>query len=117
MKRLTLLLFFFVYLSGCTFDLTPTFYVRDLQNVVSNRQEIEIPIFVKLPTSDADSCKSEIGQVLGILEIYQIKGILQSCSSDEAGIFAVANVEFTASIVWSEGKTPNNFSWNSSFGD
>ena len=91
--------------------------MRDIQDVMFDKQEIDIPILVKLPSSDVDSCQTEIGQVLGILETFQIKGILQSCSSDEAGIFAVANVEFTASIVWSEGKTPNNFSWNSSFGD
>ena len=110
MKLIILLLSLFICLAGCNFDLTPTFYVRDIQDVISDKQEIEIPIFVKLPSSDVDSCQAEIGQVLGILETYQIKGTLQSCSSDEVGMFAFANVKFTASLVWSEGQTPNNFS-------
>ena len=56
-----------------------------------------------------DSCNSEIGQVIGILNTYGIDGILQSCSADENKLFATANVEFTASVVYSETSLAKNF--------
>ena len=89
-------------LPACNFNLTPTFYIRDIQDVISDKKDIEIPIFIKLPASDVDSCNSEIGQVVGILSTYGIDATLQSCSSDENNLFATANVEFIASVVFSE---------------
>jgi hypothetical protein len=89
-------------LSACNFNVTPTFYVRDIQDVAADKQPIEIPIFLKLPASDVDSCNSEIGQVLGILRNYGMNGTLQSCSLDEDNFFALANVEFSASVVYSQ---------------
>ena len=73
--------------------------MRDIQEVISEKLEFELPIFVKLPSSDLDSLEAEIEQVLGILETYQIKDALQFCSWHEAGMFALANVEFAASII------------------
>ena len=96
-------------LSACNFNITPTFYIRDIQDVISDKKDIEIPIFIKLPASDVDSCNSEIGQVIGILNTYGIDGILQSCSADENNLFATANVEFTASVVYSETSQVKNF--------
>ena len=96
-------------LSACNFNITPTFYIRDIQDVVSDKKDIEIPIFIKLPASDVDSCSSEIGQVIGILNTYGIDGTLQSCSADENNLFATANVEFTASVVYSETSQVKNF--------
>ena len=98
-----------VSLSACNFNITPTFYIRDIQDVISDKKDIEIPIFIKLPASDVDSCNSEIGQVIGILNTYGIDGILQSCSADENNLFATANVEFTASVVYSETSEVENF--------
>ena len=97
-----------VSLSACNFNITPTFYIRDIQDVISDKKDIEIPIFIKLPASDVDSCNSEIGQVIGILNTYGIDGILQSCSADENNLFATANVEFTASVVYSETSQVKN---------
>ena len=54
-------------LSACNFNITPTFYIRDIQDVIYDKKDIEIPIFIKLPASDVDSCNSEIGQVIGCL--------------------------------------------------
>jgi len=96
-------------LSACNFNVTPTFYIRDLQDVISNNQPIDIPIFLKIPTSDVDSCNSEIGQVLGILTTHGLNGTLLSCSADEDNFFAVANVEFTASVVPSKFSQADNF--------
>ena len=96
-------------LSACNFNITPTFYIRDIQDVISDKKDIEIPIFIKLPASDVDSCNSDIGQVIGILNTYGIDGILQSCSMDENNLFATANVEFTASVVYSEISQVKNF--------
>ena len=89
-------------LAACNFNVTPTFYVRDIQDVVADKQPIEIPIFLKLPASDVDSCNSEVGQVLGILRNYGMNGTLQSCSLDDDNFFALANVEFSASVVYSQ---------------
>ena len=88
--------------SACNFNVTPTFYVRDIQDVVADKQPIDIPIFLKLPASDVDSCNSEIGQVLGILRNYGMNGTLQSCSLDEDNFFALANVEFSATVFYSQ---------------
>ena len=96
-------------LPACNFNLTPTFYIRDIQDVISDKKDIEIPIFIKLPASDVDSCNSEIGQVVGILSTYGIDATLQSCSSDENNLFATANVEFIASVVFSEMSQVENF--------
>ena len=96
-------------LPACNFNLTPTFYIRDFQDVISDKKDIEIPIFIKLPASDVDSCNSEIGQVVGILSTYEIDATLQSCSSDENNLFATANVEFIASVVFSETSRVENF--------
>ena len=96
-------------LSACNFNVTPTFYIRDLQDVMSNNQPIDIPIFLKIPTSDVDSCNSEIGQVLGILTTHGLNGTLLSCSADEDNFFAVANVEFIASVVPSKFSQADNF--------
>jgi len=96
-------------LPACNFNLTPTFYIRDIQDVISDKKDIEIPIFIKLPASDVDSCNSEIGQVVGILSTYGIDATLQSCSSDENNLFATANVEFIASVVFSETSRVENF--------
>ena len=96
-------------LSACNFNVTPTFYIRDLQDVMSNNQPIDIPIFLKIPASDVDSCNSEIGQVLGILTTHGMNGTLLSCSADEDNFFAVANVEFIASVVPSKFSQADNF--------
>ena len=109
MVRLIVFLTIMMSLSACNFNITPTFYIRDIQDVVSDKKDIEIPIFIKLPASDVDSCSSEIGQVIGILNTYGIAGILQSCSADENNLFATANVEFTASVVYSETSQVKNF--------
>lgn len=109
MVRLIVFLTIMMSLSACNFNITPTFYIRDIQDVVSDKKDIEIPIFIKLPASDVDSCSSEIGQVIGILNTYGIDGILQSCSADENNLFATANLEFTASVVYSETSQVKNF--------
>lgn len=109
MVRLIVFLTIMMSLSACNFNITPTFYIRDIQDVVSDKKDIEIPIFIKLPASDVDSCSSEIGQVIGILNTYDIAGVLQSCSADENNLFATANVEFTASVVYSETSQVKNF--------
>lgn len=96
-------------LSACNFNVTPTFYFRDVQDVMLNNQPIDIPIFLKIPASDVDSCNSEIGQVLGILTTHGMDGTLLSCSTDEDNFFAVANVEFTASVVPSKFSQADNF--------
>ena len=98
-----------ITLSACNFNVTPTFYVRDVQDVISDNQPIDIPIFLKIPASDVDSCNSEIGQVLGILTTHGMNGTLLSCSTDEDNFFAVANVEFTASLVPSKFSQADNF--------
>ena len=58
-------------LSACNFNVTPTFYIRDVQDAISDKKPIDIPIFLKIPASDVDSCNSEIGQVLGILKTME----------------------------------------------
>lgn len=109
MLRFFLLIAAILSLTACNFNLTPTFYIRDIQDVISDKKDIEIPIFIKLPASDVDSCNSEIGQVVGILSTYEIDATLQSCSSDENNLFATANVEFIASVVFSETSRVENF--------
>ena len=109
MLRFFLLIAAILSLTACNFNLTPTFYIRDIQDVISDKKDIEIPIFIKLPASDVDSCNSEIGQVVGILSTYGIDATLQSCSSDENNLFATANVEFMASVVFSEISRVENF--------
>ena len=109
MLRFFLLTAAILSLPACNFNLTPTFYIRDIQDVISDKKDIEIPIFIKLPASDVDSCNSEIGQVVGILSTYEIDATLQSCSSDENNLFATANVEFIASVVFSETSRVENF--------
>ncbi len=109
MLRFFLLIAAILSLPACNFNLTPTFYIRDIQDVISDKKDIEIPIFIKLPASDVDSCNSEIGQVVGILSTYEIDATLQSCSSDENNLFATANVEFIASVVFSETSRVENF--------
>ena len=109
MLRFFLLIAAILSLPACNFNLTPTFYIRDIQDVISDKKDIEIPIFIKLPASDVDSCNSEIGQVVGILSTYGIDATLQSCSSDENNLFATANVEFIASVVFSETSRVENF--------
>ena len=109
MLRFFLLIVAILSLPACNFNLTPTFYIRDIQDVISDKKDIEIPIFIKLPASDVDSCNSEIGQVVGILSTYEIDATLQSCSSDENNLFATANVEFIASVVFSETSRVENF--------
>ena len=109
MLRFFLLIAAILSLTACNFNLTPTFYIRDIQDVISDKKDIEIPIFIKLPASDVDSCNSEIGQVVGILSTYGIDATLQSCSSDENNLFATANVEFIASVVFSETSRVENF--------
>ena len=109
MLRFFLLIAAILSLTACNFNLTPTFYIRDIQDVISDKKDIEIPIFIKLPASDVDSCNSEIGQVVGILSTYGIDATLQSCSSDENNLFATANVEFIASVVFSEMSRVENF--------
>ena len=109
MLRFFLLIAAILSLTACNFNLTPTFYIRDIQDVISDKKDIEIPIFIKLPASDVDSCNSEIGQVVGILSTYEINATLQSCSSDENNLFATANVEFIASVVFSEISRVENF--------
>ena len=96
-------------LSACNFNVTPTFYIRDVQEVMSANQPIDIPIFLKIPASDVDSCNSEIGQVLGILTTHGLDGTLLSCSTDEDNFFAIANVEFIASVVPSKFSQADNF--------
>ena len=98
MTRFVFFVAIMVSLSACNFNITPTFYIRDIQDVISDKQDIEIPIFIKLPASDVDSCNSEIGQVIGILDTYGIDGTLQSCTADENNLFATANVEFLSLI-------------------
>ena len=34
-------------LASCNFNVTPTFYVRDVQDVISDNKAIDIPIFLK----------------------------------------------------------------------
>ena len=96
-------------LASCNFNVTPTFYIRDVKDVISDNKGIDIPIFLKIPTTDVDSCKSEIGQVLGILSTHGMDGTLQSCSTDEDNFFAIANVEFRASVIPSKFSQADNF--------
>ena len=109
MARYIFFISIMVSLTACNFNITPTFYIRDIQDVISDKKDIEIPIFIKLPGSTVDSCNSEIGQVIGILNTYGIDGTLQSCSADEDNLFATANVEFIASVVYSEASQVKNF--------
>ena len=96
-------------LASCNFNVTPTFYVRDVQDVISDNKAIDIPIFLKIPATDVDSCNSEIGQVLGILSTHGMDGTLLSCSTDEANFFAIANVEFMATVIPSKFSQADNF--------
>ena len=96
-------------LASCNFNVTPTFYVRDVQDVISDNKAIDIPIFLKIPATDVDSCKSEIGQVLGILSTHGMDGTLLSCSTDEDNFFAIANVEFMATVIPSKFSQADNF--------
>ena len=92
MRKFTVIILLCV-LSACQFNVTPTFYVRDIQDVIASRDFINLPIFMQVPASSMDDCQSEIGQVLGILETYGMIGKLQSCNSDESALFATANIE------------------------
>ena len=96
-------------LASCNFNVTPTFYIRDVKDVISDNKAIDIPIFLKIPATDVDSCNSEIGQVLGILSTHGMDGTLQSCSTDEDNFFAIANVEFMASVIPSKFSQADNF--------
>jgi hypothetical protein len=96
-------------LASCNFNVTPTFYVRDVQDVISDNKAIDIPIFLKIPATDVDSCNSEIGQVLGILSTHGMDGTLLSCSTDEDNFFAIANVEFMATVLPSKFSQADNF--------
>lgn len=96
-------------LASCNFNVTPTFYIRDVKDVISDNKAIDIPIFLKIPATDVDSCNSEIGQVLGILSTHGMDGTLQSCSTDEDNFFAIANVEFMASVIPSKFSMADNF--------
>ena len=96
-------------LASCNFKVTPTFYVRDVQDVISDNKAIDIPIFLKIPATDVDSCNSEIGQVLGILSTHGMDGTLLSCSTDEDNFFAIANVEFMATVIPSKFSQADNF--------
>ena len=96
-------------LASCNFNVTPTFYIRDVKDVISDNKAIDIPIFLKIPATDVDSCNSEIGQVLGILSTHGMDGTLQSCSTDENNFFAIANVEFMASVIPSKFSQADNF--------
>ena len=96
-------------LASCNFNVTPTFYVRDVQDVISDNKAIDIPIFLKIPATDVDSCNSEIGQVLGILSTHGMDGTLLSCSTDEDNFFAIANVEFMATVIPSKFSQADNF--------
>ena len=95
--------------ASCNFNVTPTFYVRDVQDVISDNKAIDIPIFLKIPATDVDSCNSEIGQVLGILSTHGMDGTLLSCSTDEDNFFAIANVEFMATVIPSKFSQADNF--------
>ena len=75
-------------ISGCQLDVTPTFYIRDMQDVIDGDAPIELPLFMSVPTSSIDECQSEIGQVLGILNTFGMEGELQSCVQDEGGFFS-----------------------------
>ena len=107
--RFLLSLVFLFALASCNFNVTPTFYIRDVKDVISDNKGIDIPIFLKIPATDVDSCNSEIGQVLGILSTHGMDGILQSCSTDEDNFFAIANVEFMASVIPSKFSQADNF--------
>ena len=96
-------------MASCNFNVTPTFYVRDVQDVISDNKAIDIPIFLKIPATDVDSCNSEIGQVLGILSTHGMDGTLLSCSTDEDNFFAIANVEFMATVIPSKFSQADNF--------
>ena len=96
-------------MASCNFNVTPTFYVRDVQDVISDNKAIDIPIFLKIPATDVDSCNSEIGQVLGILSTHGMDGKLLSCSTDEDNFFAIANVEFMATVIPSKFSQADNF--------
>ena len=96
-------------LASCNFNVTPTFYIRDVKDVISDNKAIDIPIFLKIPATDVDSCNSEIGQVLGILSTHGMDGTLQYCSTDEDNFFAIANVEFMASVIPSKFSQADNF--------
>ena len=89
----------FCFLSACQFDVTPTFYVRDIQDVIEAGDTISVPLVMSVPASSLDECQSEIGQVLGILQTFGIKGEMQSCSTDENNIFAVARIELEAAVM------------------
>ena len=107
--RFLLSLVFLFALASCNFNVTPTFYIRDVKDVISDNKGIDIPIFLKIPATDVDSCNSEIGQVLGILSTHGMDGTLQSCSTDEDNFFAIANVEFMASVIPSKFSQADDF--------
>ena len=75
----------FFAISGCQLDVTPTFYIRDMQDVIDGDTPIELPLFMSVPTSSIDECQSEISQVLGILNTFGMEGDLQSCVQGEGG--------------------------------
>ena len=93
MVRFILFVAIFVSLSACNFNITPTFYIRDIQDVISDKKDIEIPIFIKLPASDVDSCNSEIGQVIGILDTYSgnTLSVISGSNNSTSGCSATVN--------------------------
>jgi hypothetical protein len=107
MRKFTVIILLSV-LSACQFNVTPTFYVRDIQDVIASRDPINLPIFMQVPASSMDDCQSEIGQVLGILETYGMIGKLQSCNSDESALFATANIELEASVMRVDDQNQDN---------
>ena len=107
MRKFTAIILLCV-LSACQFNVTPTFYVRDIQDVIASRDPINLSIFMQVPASSMDDCQSEIGQVLGILETYGMIGKLQSCNSDESALFATANIELEASVMQVDDQNKDN---------
>ena len=107
MRKFTAIILLCV-LSACQFNVTPTFYVRDIQDVIASRDPINLPIFMQVPASSMDDCQSEIGQVLGILETYGMIGKLPSCNSDESALFATANIELEASVMRVDDQNQDN---------
>ena len=74
-------------ISGCQLDVTPTFYIRDMKDVIDGDTPIELPLFMSVPTSSIDECQSEISQVLGILNTFGMEGDLQILRSRRRRFF------------------------------
>ena len=52
--RNTIFALCFFAVSGCQLDVTPTFYIRDMQDVIDGDTPIELPLFMSVPTSSID---------------------------------------------------------------